>query len=95
MTAPGQRDHFAPERPPTVFKPMVGPLSPRPDVTLAEVVAGMTDAARAEAWLRSAEAAAEHDEWVCPVCRGARTVQPDPCTPPEPCPRCVDEDADA
>lgn len=35
------------------------------------------------------------DEFDCPVCHGRRTIQPDPCTPPEPCPRCVDEDADA
>lgn len=27
----------------------------------------------------------------CPRCHGTGTIQPDPCTPPEPC-DCVDED---
>lgn len=28
----------------------------------------------------------------CRTCRGRGSVQPDPMTPPEPCPECVDED---
>jgi len=31
-------------------------------------------------------------EWVCSTCGGTRTIQPDPASPPEPCPRCVNED---
>ena len=32
------------------------------------------------------------EDWVCPRCRGTRTIQPDRNTPPEPC-DCVDPDA--
>jgi len=37
------------------------------------------------------------EDWTpdqCRTCRGQRTIQPDRCTPPEPCPSCVDEDAE-
>ena len=36
----------------------------------------------------------EPEDWVCPTCRGRRTIQPDRNIPPEPCPRCVDPDAE-
>ena len=39
-----------------------------------------------------AECRAEEEAFVCPVCRGSRTIQPDRHSPPEECPRCVDPD---
>lgn len=35
----------------------------------------------------------DEELWTCPVCKGTRSIQPDRNSPPEPCPRCVDEDA--
>lgn len=49
-------------------------------------------------WLASLEYLESDDddeEFVCPVCKGTRTIQPDPASPPEECPRCVDPDEGA
>lgn len=52
----------------------------------------LTDAGRRHA----EELMYDDDElFVCPVCKGTRTVQPDRASPPEECPRCVDPDEGA
>lgn len=34
------------------------------------------------------------EPYICPRCHGRRTIQPDPNTPPEECPECVDPDGE-
>lgn len=48
-------------------------------------------------WLASLEYLESDDDepFVCPVCKGTRTIQPDRNSPPEECPRCVDPDEGA
>lgn len=37
----------------------------------------------------------DDEVFICPVCKGTRTIQPDRASPPEECPRCVDPDEGA
>jgi hypothetical protein len=49
-------------------------------------------------WLASLahlESDDDDNDWVCPACKGTRTIQPDRNSPPEECPRCVDPDEGA